>query len=481
MTTIRFSTLLFLLLLGSTFLATHPATANPPGTTFTVTSTLDEPDAALDGMCSSTPSGVCTLRAAIQEANSYTEADTIVVPAGTYVLTRYGNDDINLEGDIDVFTDMTITGAGSDETIIDANRQVTADRALHVHDDNGIGNVTVTISGVTLRNGIAVTGGGVLLTDATLTLENVVVQDNRAFNSVGTTRGGGIENDGGYLTLNKSTVQENTNQCVNCNGYGGGIDSINESTLILQDSTISNNNANTSGGGIFNTGTLLIFNSTVYRNIADSNGGGLYTNVGTVTSVNSTFSENGAGTLGGGMYLQAGPINLYNTTITQNDGDADNNGPGSHGGIYGGIGTVTMRNSILASNYGANSDDDCGSSQITSAGYNLIQTTTNCSILGDETGNLYGVAAGLLLIGDNGGVTLTHALSPDSPAIDAGHPTGCLDQSQAYDLDMDQRGYLRPVDGGSGEVRCDMGAFEYGATPPPPILDNVIYLPLVTR
>ena len=55
---------------------------------------------------------------------------------------------------------------------------------------------------------------------------------------------------------------------------------------------------------------------------------------------------------------------------------------------------------------------------------------------------------------DNGGPTATHALLPDSPAIDAGDPNGCRDALGAL-LTADQRGFARPV--GSA---CDIGAFE---------------------
>ncbi|MCB9136629.1 MAG: CSLREA domain-containing protein [Anaerolineales bacterium] len=446
-------------------------------TTFNVNSTLDELDANVgDGICESTPSGVCTLRAAIQEANSYTEADTIYVPAGTYLITRQGNDDITLEGDLDIYTSMSIVGENTATTIIDAN---SLDRVFHIHDQNLIGNLDITISGVTIQNGIGVVGGGVLLEATTLTLNEVSIQNNKAYNAVGTTRGGGIENIDGYLTLNNSTVRDNENLCANCSGYGGGIDSINASTLVLNNTMLINNTTNASGGGIFNSGMLLVFNSTFQNNVAGLTGGGLYTNIGTVNLVNSTFSNNGANNLGGGMYVLAGNIYLFNDTITQNHGDKDLNGTGGSGGIYTSAGVVTLQNSILAHNYGVNgNDDDCGTSTLTSAGYNLLRIVLNCTITGDLTGNQLGVNAGLEPLADNGGPTLTHALASNSPAIDAGNPTGCVDQTQAFLLETDQRGYARHVDGGSGTARCDIGAYEYGASSGEM---HPLYLPLITR
>jgi hypothetical protein len=56
-------------------------------------------------------------------------------------------------------------------------------------------------------------------------------------------------------------------------------------------------------------------------------------------------------------------------------------------------------------------------------------------------------------LASNGGLTLTHALLTDSPAIDAGDNTGAPT--------TDQRGATRPKDG-DGSAIVDIGAFEKG-------------------
>src|SRR5689334_22606987 len=61
------------------------------GHTYQVNSTLDQVDADPgDGLCASA-AGPCTLRAAVMESNLGTGLNTILVPAGTYTLTRTGN------------------------------------------------------------------------------------------------------------------------------------------------------------------------------------------------------------------------------------------------------------------------------------------------------------------------------------------------------------------------------------------------------
>lgn len=56
---------------------------------------------------------------------------------------------------------------------------------------------------------------------------------------------------------------------------------------------------------------------------------------------------------------------------------------------------------------------------ISSEGYNLFQAIDpECTLGRDPTGNIIGQAPRLSPLADNGGPTLTHALQPDSPAID---------------------------------------------------------------
>src|SRR5438067_10897833 len=85
----------------------RPARATP----FLVNSTDDATDAVPgDGICA-TLTGVCTLRAAIMEANMLPGTDTITLPGGTYTLSLVGRrEDFAATGDLDVRDSLVITG-----------------------------------------------------------------------------------------------------------------------------------------------------------------------------------------------------------------------------------------------------------------------------------------------------------------------------------------------------------------------------------
>lgn len=135
--------------------------------------------------------GDCSLREAIQAANTDTAvdacaagsgADTIVVPAGTYGLTLTGADeDSNATGDLDIASDVTLAGADAATTILDGNA---ADRVVHI-----AAGATVAIHDLTIRNGQAPHGtsaslsgqsGGGVLSQGSLTLARCTITGNRA-------------------------------------------------------------------------------------------------------------------------------------------------------------------------------------------------------------------------------------------------------------------------------------------------------------
>lgn len=444
--------------------------------TFTVNSTMDAVDASRgDGNCA-TATGVCTLRAAVQESNVLAGADTIILPAGTYTITIRPTNMMDSTGSFDIRDDLSIVGADAATTIVDGA---------------GLDNVftsagtlkTINFANITIQNGAVSAfrmGGGISAqTNNSVTLTDVIVQNNHAGD------GGGIYSRGN-LTLVRSTVRGNTATRVGPDSpmyrQGGGIHH-SVGTLTIRDSTVADNTA-ISAGGIFNAGTAFIEASTISGNLSlntvlsNGDGGGGIVNGGVMSGVatagsmsitNSTISGNRANGHHGGVYNLNGTVAFNNVTIANNIADADGDGFGNSGGLsQGNSGTATLRNSILAGNTAAGAAKDCFSMNagaLASGGYNLVGNQgadTDCAFVASQ-GDMVGTTAspldpGLAPLAANGGRTFTHALTDASPAVDGGDAAGCSDGASA--LPVDQRGAPRAMSGGRGGVRCDIGAYE---------------------
>jgi hypothetical protein len=205
-------------------------------------------------------------------------------------------------------------------------------------------------------------------------------------------------------------------------------------------------------------GDAYLKNSTVSGNYSSSVFGGVYAadsdGSHTLRIVDSTISGNSAeqSTGGVGSYRMA-YTKLHNSTIT------DNFAPYC-GGMYVYYGVTDLKSSIIGANSSTHSTNYFGLP--TAADFDIFYN--NATVDGDHnlvmTSNMTMPPDTitddplLLPLADNGGATLTHALLPESPAIDTGsNPSG---------LETDQRGgsYVRSVG-----AAPDIGAFELQAAP----------------
>ncbi len=118
---------------------------------------------------------------------------------------------------------------------------------------------------------------------------------------------------------------------------------------------------------------------------------------------------------------------------------------------------MTLANTSIADNQ---TGSDCRS-PVESRGHNLVGDGCLCTTTGDLVGTVSEPIDPLLgELRDNGGPTLTHALLPGSPAIDAGNPAPPGTVGTACPATA-QRGVARPQG-----PRCDIGAFELVPTGP---------------
>ena len=432
---------------------------------FVVNSTADAVDSKPgDGVCA-TAAGVCTLRAAIQEANGHAGKDSITLPAGTYLLSIPGRgEDAAAAGDLDITDDLVLDGAGAESTIVDGAQ---LDRVFHV--DPGLKEISVELHGITIRNGKSVLisfvlsdGGGLLLgapytlggpyPSGSVTLVDCVVRDNSTEGG-----GGGLGNNAGTMTLIRTQVLSNLS------GRGaGGIANTDLGKLTLIDSTVADNTTAQVGGGIFSgefdiaeKTSVRLFSSTVSGNTGQS-GGGVYINRGLFEARNCTISGNtstGPGSYGGGLFLSGSlsQSTISSCTITGNHSSLPNSGGGG-GGITAATNTA-LQNTLIAGNTTAGGGPDCVGT-LTSGGHNLIGDKSGCALTGNTVGTITGKDPLLAPLANNGGPTATHALLAGSPAIDSGDPASPGGPGTACPS-TDQRGFLRPR--GKG---CDIGAVE---------------------
>ena len=256
------------------------------------------------------------------------------------------------------------------------------------------------------------------------------------------------------------------------NGAGGS------AQMTIINSTVSGNAASSSGGGIFNNGSggsaqMTIVNSTVSGNAASSSGGGIF-NLGsggaaTLRVLNSTISGNTSQAAGGGLFNQGfdgtASLTILQCTFAGNTGAVEkpggalcNNSPAS-GGV------LTIDHTLFAGRSPKGNYFGLADSVVVSQGRNLSD---------DQSASAFAGVADLRLgpLAANGGPTQTHALRPDSPAIDAGDnalipldPATNLpfttDQRGAGNPDQREAGNPRILKGRAAKARVDLGAVEF--------------------
>jgi hypothetical protein len=468
----------------------------------------------------------CSLRQAIAAVNSprlptpcgktSRSSSTIVLGAGRYRLSvRPSGTDDNSSGDLDIThaSNVTLVGAGSTATVIDASGL--DDRALSIASGAHVTLSKLAIHGGQAPSGIAgsqgtggvacapggagsagMNGGGIFNAGA-LTLRSTVVDGNAAGTGgtagAGGTQvapsgcsggtggpggsGGGIYN-AGRLTLTDSTVRANAAGPGGPGGAGGS-----SSGAAGPGGTGGSGGL---GGALYNQGILTVTGSFVSGNQAGGGGpGGLG---GTGTTGTGVAGAGGPGGWGGGVFSTFKVLNLVNSTLVNNRGGGG--GQGSQGGEGGSGGAVAVRlgassivNATIAHDVvglGGSSGASLGArglgggifvDSVNAQQNSRLENTIVASNSGEQcAGTAHSAIAngghnlsfgdstcpgahanpGLGSPRDNGGPTPTLALRRGSPAINR------VPKKGAHCPGTDQRGVARPQRGA-----CDIGAFEF--------------------
>lgn len=453
---------------------------------------------AINAANSDAPVGGC-----IANAGSFGD-DTIIlnftVPITDFVLDSVNYSDINGPNGLpEITSNITIVGRGTElVTIRRSDIAGTPEFRLFTITQDG----SLTLQNISLQNGLS-SGDGINLYN-----------------------GGAINNNGGQLSFSDGELSNNQAES------GGAIfTGVTSSTVIrnsvLFDNTAIRNAIGNSGGAIYNSGDLIIVDSELNDNEA-GNGGAMILAGGSTTVIRSSLLSENEVTLNGGAIaiLDSAMVSIYDTTISGNrvvnpDAIATYGGgislyvnnavlsitnttisgnqivaPFPNGGgitVKSGSedSTLNIVNSIVAGNQASSSGSEIkmltGSTNelnITSSLIGHSDLITTQALVGDFSAinTIFATSDSdtptsldniLLPLADNGGPTKTHALAPNSPAIDAAtdgtveqvfvftlYVPGCrgeeiLPATPLPPFRLDQRGVERPIGGA-----CDIGAYE---------------------
>lgn len=186
-------------------------------------------------------------------------------------------------------------------------------------------------------------GGGIDAVESALTLDGVLLQENRA-----TTDGAGIHCSRSTLTGKDSILEANE-----AGQNGGGIYS-SLSPLTLTTSSLTGNTASSGAGLYLEGGSVSISSSELKSNLAQTRGGGIFSDAATLQLANVILVGNRVGTEGGALYTTSGFLSLQLVTLTENEGGQEG------GGIKSVTSQLTLENSILWGNLTAGGEPELG-------------------------------------------------------------------------------------------------------------------------
>ena len=367
-------------------------------------------------------SGPGSLRDAITQANSLTNLDTDnTIQFATTGVIRLETKLPSLE------KNFTITGPGATNLAI-SGQQTNSILLIEA-------NARVVVSGLTLADGFGASGGGALTNRGLLTFQSCIFTNNTANNE-----GGAIWNQG-YLGLEACTFV--SNRVVGLPG---------RSAAYTNDPPAEVGYDGLGGALFCVAGSARLTNCTFSGNEAIGGRGG--------NSVDRGGAGAGGGGWGGGIYFEDGSLVLVNCTLTVNRARGGKGGtvqgnlgpPGPDGyGVGGGFfsdeesANIHILNTIIAGNVTTTHTPDLRG-YLVSLGGNLVQDTNGMTaiLLPNDIINTSPLLGPLQA---NYSPIPTHAISANSPALDAGVANGAAP--------LDARGVIRPQG-----LSVDIGADE---------------------
>jgi CSLREA domain-containing protein len=282
--------------------------------TFTVNFNGDQPDNNPgDGVCNVNAVGtpVCTLRAAVEEANETIASDTIKFKCSAVTNPILVTDKIAIEESVKIQggsskTCPVIDGSKSDDGILGANDGV------------------IKLQNLNFINGAENTGdgdGGCVSSDTDIDVLDIKKVEFKNCEADGD--GGAVEAQDDVVLVTRSWFIGNEAQ-----DDGGALRVEDGSNTQVSKSTFKNNNADGDGGAIqVQDGDLTVSRSQFYKNNADEEGGAIkFASNDTAIIINNRFKKNTADE-GGALCDDAnGSFTQFNNKFQGNKAFTDNTG-----------------------------------------------------------------------------------------------------------------------------------------------------------
>ncbi|MGI8694654.1 MAG: beta strand repeat-containing protein, partial [Geodermatophilaceae bacterium] len=243
-------------------------------------------------------------------------------------------------------------------------------------------------------DGLSGSGGGILNNLGVLTVERSSIRDNDAHRA-----GGGIEANVGTTTVSGSNLSGNT---AGPNpGNGGGLHLTGAGSVEVTGTVVARNDATDEGGGLWNsaTGTMTVSRSTVVDNRADGDdadqgGGGLFNDGGSLSVSGSRLNiATGVSGSGGGILNNLGTLSVSDTVLD------DNSSTRAGGGIEANGGTTDLSEVRLSSNSTGFNPGNGGGLHLTGAGTVTIDASrVTENIASSEGGGLWNSDTGTMTV-----------------------------------------------------------------------------------
>lgn len=432
-----------------------------------------------NGVCQATNGHTCTLRAAIEEANSVPDKQLIMIDVDAAITVSQTmpilptiTDPVIIRGNH--FKSRPVISGGDAQSLFTVNMPANIDEVLfdYLALSNGQsatdGAAIQIVSGpeIEIRNcvldGNHARNGGAVYTNDPDNLTSLIISDSTFQNNSATQRGGALyaQSFGDYyhdFQLINSTFDTNT-----AGGGGGAVWlAVTDYDARITGSLFVNNQAAYSGaislGGAGAHSRILIKQTGIVNNQATSGSGGglsMFDGLGIVME-NSTVANNTASSRGGGIYFEELSDSSF-TAVTL----ANNTAAVEGGGFYdenGDAGNLSLSHTVFSANTLTNHQlENCAGAMLASQGYNASDDSSCSGLV--AASDITATSLNLQPQADLSSGTVLPLTG--SPLIDSGNPLGLTDY-RGQSIDVDQLSSVRPYDGdGDGSAIPDRGAIE---------------------